>query len=427
MNSNPPSTLLAGKRICVVTAGHLSTCPRMLKAADAFAEAGSDVHVVSTSWMEWAKAGDAEIISRRPGKWKWSVVKWDRASAPARNFWSAMRHRLTRGAVNQFGPRRVSLRTLGAAQVRMNPELAVTAARVDCEFFYGGGGALAATALAAERRAVPFALDLEDFHSGEHDDSPDGQVSRVTVEEIERRMLGRAAFLTAGSGAIAEAYREKYGVNPLVVNNTFPLPPQPPEFKPFSSPAVRLYWFSQTIGAGRGLEEVVHALGMADIPAELHLRGRPANGYLEGLQSLTAGAAPKTKIIVHEPSPPDEMVALAGDFEVGLAVEQTQNFNKRICLTNKAFTYVLAGLAVVFTDTPGQRALAHDLGAGALLYRPGDVAALAKGLRIWASDKSVLLKARQATWEAAQRRWHWEHASERGILLEAAVKVLRRN
>ena len=74
-----------------------------------------------------------------------------------------------------------------------------------------------------------------------------------------------------------------------------------------SAPGLRLYWFSQTIGAGRGLEEVVRAVGLAGIPAELHLRGRPANGYLETLRALTTTAAPKARIFVHEPSPPDEM------------------------------------------------------------------------------------------------------------------------
>ena len=414
------------KRICVVTAGQLSTCPRMLKAADAFADAGWDVHVVSTSWMAWARTGDAEIIARRSGKWKWSVVKWNRASAPVRNFWSGIRHRLTRRVVSQIGPRRASLRTLGAAQIRINTELTAKAAQVDCDFFYGGGGALAATALAAKRNAVPFALDLEDFHSGELDDSPDGYRARTIVEEIETRVLPRASFLTAGSGGIAEAYRDKYAAAPLVVNNTFPLPSQPPVFKTNASPTLRLYWFSQTIGGGRGLEEVVQALGMADIPVELHLRGRPANGYLKGLQTLVNRVASKTILRVHEPSSPDEMVALAAEFEVGLAVEETKNVNRRICLTNKAFTYVLAGLAVVFTDTPGQRALAHDLGAGALLYPPGDAAALAKGLRNWASDKNILLAARKAAWEAARRRWHWEHSLERGVLLRALDSALVR-
>jgi hypothetical protein len=86
---------------------------------------------------------------------------------------------------------------------------------------------------------------------------------------------------------------------------------------------------------------------------------------------------------------------------------------------------MLAGLAVVFTDTPGQRPLAEDLGNAALLYSPGNVAALAAGLKRWAEDKQQLLAAKHSAWDAACRRWHWHHDEERGALLQAVENVLR--
>src|SRR6267142_242478 len=55
------------RRICVVTAGHLATCPRMLKAADAFLAEGYDVRVVSTRTTGWATAADADIAASRAG------------------------------------------------------------------------------------------------------------------------------------------------------------------------------------------------------------------------------------------------------------------------------------------------------------------------------------------------------------------------
>jgi len=57
-------------RICVMTAGHLSTCPRMLKAADALAEAGYRVRVVSARHTGWAAASDAEVCRR------WGITTW---------------------------------------------------------------------------------------------------------------------------------------------------------------------------------------------------------------------------------------------------------------------------------------------------------------------------------------------------------------
>jgi len=59
------------KRITVITARHLSTCPRMLKAADALAEEG---HVVSTRATPWASDADAAVLKRRRDRWQWSVV-----------------------------------------------------------------------------------------------------------------------------------------------------------------------------------------------------------------------------------------------------------------------------------------------------------------------------------------------------------------
>jgi hypothetical protein len=119
------------------------------------------------------------------------------------------------------------------------------------------------------------------------------------------------------------------------------------------------------------------------------------------------------------------MVDSCRPYEVGLAVEQPDVRSRELCLTNKALTYPLAGLATVVTNTLGQRAFAEDLGAGALAYAPGDVRTFADGLRRWFEDPMRLTCARRAAWAAAARRWHWEHPLERDALvgaIEAAVR-----
>jgi hypothetical protein len=82
-------------------------------------------------------------------------------------------------------------------------------------------------------------------------------------------------------------------------------------------------------------------------------------------------------------------------------------------------------LAVAISDTPGQRPLALDLGEGALIHALGDVDALAAGLKRWSDDKNLLARAKAAAWDAARRRWHWEHAEERGALLKAVAAVFQ--
>ena len=156
------------------------------------------------------------------------------------------------------------LRILGDAHIRINRELLAATVRQECDFIYGGGSALVATAAAAAKSNTPFGLDLEDFHSAEEV----GQIG--TVEEIERRLLQRSVFLTAGSAAIAKGYRAKYKLRVEPINNTFSLRLLAPSPQVTREP-LKIYWFSQTIGRGRGLEEAVResllsAFSSKDLP-----------------------------------------------------------------------------------------------------------------------------------------------------------------
>ena len=414
------------RRICIVTAGHLSTCPRMLKAADALTDVGHAVRVVSAQFTPWATRADLEVRRRRAKKWQWTAVNYDRRTARRVYVASGVRFRAARCVASMLGPTRCPMPLVVRAYSRVYPELLHAALAEPTDLFYGGTtGALAVIAAAARRRNVPYGLDLEDFHSAEHDCSPTVQFVHSLTRRIEQDVLSTAQFVTAGSTAIARAYAEMYGIRPIPINNTFSLPIPPPPLTVNPKSGLRLYWFSQTIGPGRGLEDVVRAVGVAGIPGELHVRGNPLPGYLSDLRTLATQTAPQLQLIPHHPAPPDEMIALCGDYDVGLAVERLKPLNRALCLTNKVFTYMLAGLAVVCTDTPGQRLLAHDLGEGAYSYAPGDIATLAAGLKRWADDKALLARAKAVAWEAAQRRWHWEHAQERGALLDAVKRALR--
>lgn len=414
--------VVARPRICVVTGGHLSTCPRMLKAADALCEAGYDVRVVSTDFIGWASKTDRNVYESRT--WRWDVVPLRRELGRSSYYRRGARYRVCRRLAQAIGSERLPLAIAARAWGRGYPELVSAIRRERCDLIYGGAGAQAAIATAARMMKIPFAIDLEDFHSGEQGGGREEVLSNHLAERVERLTLDDATFLTAGSAAIADAYDRKYGMRPIPVNNTFPLPEREPDLRPSDGSGLKLYWFSQTIGPGRGLEDVIAAMRHANLSGELHLRGNAIGDYVAQLQRRSATTAPRLRVLVHPPAAPDEMIDLARDYDIGLAVEPGFSLNNGIALSNKAFTYILAGLAVVFTDTAGQRPLAADLGDGAIVYRPGDVATLAAKLRAWANDRVALDRAKAAAWKASQRRWHWEHPHERGVLLEAVAAVV---
>src|SRR5712664_4131585 len=83
-------------RICLLTPGQPSTNPRLVKEADALAEAGFDVHVVYAHWADWAAETDRELLASR--RWKWSCVGGSPRGQAARYRWTRLRHGLSRRA-----------------------------------------------------------------------------------------------------------------------------------------------------------------------------------------------------------------------------------------------------------------------------------------------------------------------------------------
>ena len=147
------------RRVTVVTAGHLSTCPRMLKAADALVDAGYDVRVVSTTTGGWMSRADTEL--RRRARWRSTVVDYGRPSALPTWLWSGVRFKALSHVARSTGGRVLPRAAFG----RVHAELVRAIEEEPVDFLYGGtSGAIAATAEAGRRLRVPFAVDFEDFH-----------------------------------------------------------------------------------------------------------------------------------------------------------------------------------------------------------------------------------------------------------------------
>ena len=394
----------------------------MLKAADALAEAGHDVSVVATLHEGWATEADVDVRSRRT--WPVHVVDYRRKEGASTYWRTGAEHRAAKAIVDAVGAERAPLPVVMRAFGRVHTSLVRAIASVPADFIYGGTtGALAAVAEAARRTGTPYALDLEDYHSAETSGPTAAEIDALATR-IEKAVLGGAVFLTTSSEAIAQAYRERYGVQPSVVHNTFPLPVEPPDFARADRGVLRAYWFRPTIGPGRGLDEAIVALGRAGVRAELALRGRPHDGYVDALKRLAATHAPRLSMIHHPPAPPDAMVDLARAHEVGLVLECGDPRNRALCVANKTFTSVLAGLAIAGFDTPGLHEIGVDLGRAAILVPPSDVDALAGAFARWAADPAALECARRAAWAAACRRWHWQHEDERGTLYRLVHEAL---
>jgi glycosyltransferase involved in cell wall biosynthesis len=299
------------------------------------------------------------------------------------------------------------------AVCRVMPELAGAAMRAKADLYIAHyTGALVAAAGGARANRALFAFDAEDFETGSYPLAAGPSPMDRLVERFERQYLPRCSYVTAASPGIAEAYNARYGIPlPTTILNVFPLAERPRELRgtPPDGP-LRLYWFSQTIGLGRGLEDVIQAMGqLKGCKIELHLRGRWAGRYKEGLFSLaTSVGVLRQQIYSHDPEPQSEMIRLAALHDVGLALERKDTENHDLCLANKIFTYLLAGNAVIATATRGQQLIMETIGEAGFSYEPGDVNALVRCLRLWYENRNFLQQAREKSWDWGTRRFNWD-------------------
>ena len=409
-------------RVCLLTPGQPSTDPRLVKEADALTEAGHEVAVLCGYWAPWAVETDRVLLPAR----RWTCRYVGGVPGAASYLWTRTRHALSRRLEDRGIVGKMAWRW---SLCRVLPELERAAAGLSADLYIAHNlGALPAAVNAARRRGAAVGFDAEDLHSGGRAFGTPPSPSDAVLEDLERRYLPRCDFITASSDGIAAAYAARYAIAaPVTVLNVFPLAQRPTAHRqsPDGGP-LTLCWFSQTIGPGRGLEDAVRTMGLlSDLDVELHLRGSWQDVYRDELLAVAgaAGVSPE-RIVSHPVAPPDEMVRAVAAYDVGLALEQPDCENRDVCLSNKIFTYLLAGNAVAATATSGQGAMMKEIGDAGFSYAPGDVEALARGLRHWSDDREALRRARRSAWQWGERRFNWE--IEKGVWLDVVERVLAR-
>jgi glycosyltransferase involved in cell wall biosynthesis len=390
-------------RIAIVTTGNVSTSPRVVKEADALHAAGHAVRVVAVDALPENGARDLAVMADRR--------------------WTLDRVNLRRGDAVGFAHRaigagwRVVATQAGLADRAVSRYLglltrAVAAHPADLVIGHTLAG-LPVAVHAAARLGARAAFDIEDFHSGELPSEARYASERAVVTDVERRYLPRCARITASAPSLADAVAERYGVaRPHVALNVFPRAERPAAGGRRGDRAPSLYWYSQVIGAGRGIEDAVEALALIEPPVELHLRGTLDPAFAHVLSRLVASRGVASRLVILPQVPPAELVARAAEHDIGLALEQPVTENRSLCVTNKLFTYMLAGIAVAATDTRGQREIMRAAPDAGFLYPAGEPRALADSVKVLLANPAQLAHAKEAAWAAADRRFNWEVESQ---------------
>jgi glycosyltransferase involved in cell wall biosynthesis len=389
-------------KILIVSQSHLCRNPRVFKEATALSRAGFRVTVLTAIYSEQLLQEDLELI-------KGLAIGYEHYSDLRHRNPTSLRDRLVRKLASGlnamlnwespfslgFGVNRL-LRACNRHQADlyiMHQELATF---IGCRLL---------------ARKCPVLFDLEDWYS---EDLLEGDRKKRPVrllKKLEKYVLENAVCWTT-SHAMARGLQQYYQSRslPAVIYNSFDAYP---ELVPAKNPGdtIHLYWFSQTIGPGRGIEFFMEGMSKSDFSWKLTLRGRIDPYYAIWLRSQVHQ---KDCLILEPMLKNEDLLPDLISYDMGLALEPCSPPNKNLTISNKFFHYLSAGLPIIASNTQGHLEVGTQHPEFVFLYQNEDISSLITLLNhIGRSGKSDLHGKRKSILEVYQHDYSWDQISQK--------------
>lgn len=405
-------------KIIILISGHLCMAPRPQKEAEALANIGYDV-TVRGFWF------DPELVKRDRllmvnKKWRFEPIIDFQETQKLKNWTIRLQGRLARENFQRFKIFSPALLGYGAkAMLKVARK-----ARADLTIVHSEAGLWVGKQLLKEGFRV--GVDFEDWFS--EDLLPEARVARpiAQLKFLESKLINECSYCLTTSKALAEGMAKAYQApKPTVIYNVFPLSErsqvdcQKRDRRDLNLQS--LHWFSQTIGTGRGLETLFQSLSYLKIPVEIHLRGNYPENYRQSLEALIP-LQWRNRIFIHPTVPNEELLSRIAEHDIGLALEHSDITSRHLTVTNKLFQYIQAGLAVITTDSAGQREIFSQYPEMGRLIPSDDPLALAQAIEELLQTPSTLQAAKDASLKAAKEKFCWEIEAKK--LIQVAESVL---
>lgn len=396
------------KKVVLISTGQPSCNPRLVKEADALQTAGFDVTVLYCFFIDWAADKDKQLLQQV--SWKYQLEGGSPDYNIGKYFFTRVRNKVAVLLNNYLGNRfLLAERT----QARAYDELLRAAKKIKASWYIGHNlGALPVAVAAARYNNAKAGFDFEDYHRGELLQSATIDLSRFTY--LENKYLPSLNYFSGASSMITKAVQKDHpGFKGHVITllNCFPLAQQPVfKEKPIGDETLQLFWFSQTIGPNRGLEQLVDAMQLLNDPSvHLTLAGRCDEAMLHYIQKHAGNII--SNIHFAGIIAPDELPLFASKFDVGMALELMVPENRNLCLTNKIFIYLLAGNAMILSATAMQFAFNEEYKVGEMAEL-NEVNALADKIAGY-KNKEKLEAQRRYNYALEKKEMNWENQSKK--------------
>jgi glycosyltransferase involved in cell wall biosynthesis len=396
-------------KILLITSGQPTLNPRLVKEADALTQAGYEVTVLYQYWNEWATIMDRELLETK----NWNAIRVGGSPVKQKStYWlTRFGHKVSNHLAHFFGVAPFADAAIGRCALILSS----SAKKQKADLYIAHNlAALPAAVKAARKNNAKVGFDAEDFHRAELVNDPKHFDFRLK-KFIEDKYFQQIDYLTTSSPGISALYQTLFKkLDPKTILNVFNrqqegIMPRPLDNK------LKMIWFSQTIGPNRGLEDIIAVLKFSD-QFELHLLGNIDEGQRRFFDDLCSRhQVAKGQIFFHRPIPSSQIAGFCSQFNLGLALEPGFSINNESALSNKIFTYLQAGLAVVASDTTAQALFMKEFPGLGEVYQRGNLDMLVKILKDYLARPDLLLQQQQQAYAYAQNELSWDMEKEKFI------------
>jgi glycosyltransferase involved in cell wall biosynthesis len=186
-------------------------------------------------------------------------------------------------------------------------------------------------------------------------------------------------------------------------------------------PEVRIALYQGNIQPDRQLDRLVRAAAFLERNTVIVLMGKGVGSTSSELEALASreGVADSVKIL--PPVPYEELLEWTASADIGLiAYSPDHSLNVRMCLPNKLFEYLMAGLPILTSslDAVSDIIRTYDIGLIASSLTPADIGA---SINAMLADPVALATMHCNALNAAQKEFYWEKESQQLIHLYSNV------